>query len=93
MKRRLALLALALVAGYGLLLGPRYGEGTDDRAARLIPGPPAPLAPSSLDALTPRSDAEEQLRFSVLGGGALLVLVVVLFTWRERAPGAEPPRL
>jgi ABC-type cobalt transport system substrate-binding protein len=93
MKRVLALLALILVAAYGLLLGPSYGEGTDDRAARLVPGTPPTLVPSALDAWTPRSDADERLRFAAVGGGALLVLVVVLLTWRERAPGADSPRL
>jgi peptidoglycan/LPS O-acetylase OafA/YrhL len=90
-KRALALIALGLVAVYGLLLGPRYGEGTDTRAARLVPGAPSSSVPGALASWAPRSDADEQLRFAVLGGGALFVLAVILIAWREPMAGAEPP--
>jgi len=73
-----ALLALALAAGAGLWWGPGKGVGTDDTVRQLVLPTFTPAVSPWRERLAPPSPSAERRRFSLLGGTALLVLVLAL---------------
>jgi hypothetical protein len=80
----LAAIALALAAFGGLVWGPGRGVGTDDTVRTVASPSHAPWSPAWRERLAPASDRDERIRFGLLGGAGLVVILLLLAAPRAR---------
>jgi len=88
----LALLALTLAAFAGLLWGPGKGVGTDDKVRQIMQPTFTPAHSPWRERLAPSSPEAERMRFALLGGTALSVLMLLLTARALTVSRPDPER-